>query len=439
MVKRWLMLAALALAPTAQAEAVRFVAEYAKNPVYEGELFTVSFVIYAQSDRIDLEVAKFPEFRGFWSENLALRQGPLLLLPDARAFPARRAVVGTYQTVAMRGSQASVILPMQAVARVMTFQGQQELSIESETPKLTIRPLPPVPPTLRAGFTGAVGSFNFRAEASGLRYTPGDPVSVRYYVTGQGNLPEVNRLSPVLPEGVALLAQRNASLSGPFQNKTFELTLTTDREDEFEIPALEFVYFSPASGKYESVQASAVQMVPVKRPPEPLTAEKLDLGPVAKTWSASKPLSQSFGFWLVNAALALIWVGLATRQFTSWNQARLASDPRHQLRQAWKQLLHPKDVDSTWVERAEALLFRTLDARSPRPLTTRRQAAAFAKKQWGEAVSDPVARFFSEWENAHYRPERGPLPEPGPTREMLRSLRRPLLSRKPRWRTRHAS
>ena len=63
----------------------RFVTEFSKNPVYQGETVTAHFVLYAMEDRVEVEVAKFPEFRGFWSENTALRQGPMMLLPTPDA------------------------------------------------------------------------------------------------------------------------------------------------------------------------------------------------------------------------------------------------------------------------------------------------------------------------------------------------------------------
>ncbi|MBY0371737.1 hypothetical protein K2X33_13720, partial [bacterium] len=267
------------------------------------------------------------------------------------------------------------------------------------------------------------------------RYTPGEPFTVRYYVQGQGNLPEVNALAPKLPPEVQLLSQRSATPGGPFQNKAFELTFSTDKDTEQEIPAIGFVYFNAAAKKYERTVSTPVLLVPVKKPVEPLHAEQLALGVPAKTWSVSSAAPHSWSFLSLQAILAVIWSwGAATLGRTAW-RAHRQRNPRHLIRERWKVLLDPKTTDPEWVRHAEQVLFETLDARSPRPLQTRRQAIAFARRQWGETVGASVERFFQDWENAHYRPEKGPLPEASATRAMLVEVRRSLLSRKPRWRT----
>ena len=427
----WLFVFALTWTSAASAEVSRFVVELSANTAFEGEIVSADFVIYTEAAFVDVEVSKFPEFRGFWSENVALRQSVIPTLPLPGTYE-RRAVIGTYLIAAMQGAKDARIAPMEIVVRFNRLT-DTEVTVENDPVKLTLKKLPPPPPQVQ-GFAGAVGTrFGLRAEAAGVSFVPGEPFSLRYFLTGRGNLPEVNRIALALPEGFTILAQRSQMVSGPFQNKIFDISVTTQSLERLVLPPASFWYFNPATLTYESAVAESVELIPRPKPEVPL-ARVLDLGAPADTPDVSTPLFETFAFKALQALLALVWGALAAWKTVRAVAARRARHPRHRMRLRWRALLKASPEQPDWVSRAETLLFETISARSPRPLTTRRQAVAWAEKTWGAGVAENLRQFFASWENAFYRPEKTPPPEAQATRALLQRLKRPLLSRKPRWR-----
>src|SRR5690606_27213740 len=91
--------------------------EFTKDEIYEGEHVLCNFILSAESSGVEVEVAKFPEFRGFWSENLALRQGPLPLSPDFERPGWNRTIIGSYLLTSMVGRENPEIVPMKLVLK----------------------------------------------------------------------------------------------------------------------------------------------------------------------------------------------------------------------------------------------------------------------------------------------------------------------------------
>ena len=141
-------LLALAVPLLAFGGGMRFATELSKNKIYEGEQIQCHFVLYASDATLNVEVEKFPEFRGFWSENLALRQGPLGLMPSEDSRYPRKILIGTYAITPMVGHSGSRVTPMHIAIKPMFESPLEEIVLDSEMPEFEIRPLPPLP----AGF-----------------------------------------------------------------------------------------------------------------------------------------------------------------------------------------------------------------------------------------------------------------------------------------------
>ncbi len=142
-----LLLFALFLSLPLQAESIQesthFNIEFSKPNFYEGEVVLCHFFLYSNESVLDVEVEKFPEFRGYWSENLALRQGPLGLLPDNFNSNLKRVLVGTYSIIPMVGKADLKIVPMRVVVKGLVGDAiGKELQFDSEPPPYTVKKLP---------------------------------------------------------------------------------------------------------------------------------------------------------------------------------------------------------------------------------------------------------------------------------------------------------
>ncbi|MES1180419.1 MAG: BatD family protein [Verrucomicrobiota bacterium] len=129
---------------------------------------------------------------------------------------------------------------------------QKQVSLSSQPSGVKILSLPTE--NRPAGFAGAVGQFEFSAEAAPTQAAVGDPVTLKMKITGTGNFDRVN--APELGKndswksykpGAKFDAEDSAGYSG---TKTFDQALVAERAGKLEIPALAFSFFNPETKQY---------------------------------------------------------------------------------------------------------------------------------------------------------------------------------------------
>lgn len=221
------------------------------------------------------------------------------------------------------------------------FTNMQQVSIDTAPTPLEIIPLP------KQGrpddFSGAIGKFKMEASVSPKKAGPGDPVTLRVVVSGQGNFEAMG--APVLvgdedwrsyPPSEKFKASDAISYSG---EKVYEFMLVA-RSDQQQTPGVRFSYLDPDTGKYEiltqdplPVQARAGQAA--SQSDTVATEQKKDNGadPSPPPLPGSKFKAGGSGSWtsifvhpaflLSNAALGAIWIALLVAILIR----RLASSP----------------------------------------------------------------------------------------------------------------
>ncbi len=419
------LLALLALGPMNAHAGLRLVAEVSKAKVYRGETFNCQFVLYADASSLETEVSKFPEFRGYWSENTTLRQGPTFLLPDPFNPTVRKTVIGSYNLTAMLGNSGVQISPMKLVVKILTAAGDVETSLTSESSPLTVLPLPPVPSSLAESFQGAVGNLLLTAQTERDRFYPQEPVVVRHFLTGTGNFPDVGSLRLKLPPEARLVNQKSVVRNMPGTTaKVFETTLLIEATKNITIPGAEFTRFNTDRGQYETTQTEPILLEYSERPPAPADLSALDLGPLLPFKGEPSP----WIFRSLNFLLAAIWLTLLGVKGARSRQRKRQSDPRIQLKRRWDETLKSPSSDLAWWVQVENLIFQTLKFRFPEAVT-RESALRKAAALWGPRTAgylSEVCRFVSHAEFS------GSPAGPVPDREPLQQTTRRLLSKRPK-------
>jgi hypothetical protein len=235
----------------------------------------------------------------------------------------------------------------------------QQFAVSDTAVSLEVRPLPPAPP----GFTGAVGEFKIASKVVPIEVKVGEPVTWTIELSGSGNWPEIRGLpSREAPADFQVIQPKPKRTQAP--GKLFDATLAEDvvlvptKAGTYELPALNFVYFDPASGTYKTISApgatvtanpapSAGAPVPDQtaaapgapkitvdnpttsaKPPEPPASALGD--PLPPSASATAPMrlrTLAAACAAPFAALALLWAALA------YGRAR-ATDPLRRRREA---------------------------------------------------------------------------------------------------------
>ncbi len=134
-----------------------------------------------------------------------------------------------------------------------------KLRIKSNSATVAISPLPEPRP---AGFTGAVGDFSVKTSISPSALKTYVPATLTCVVTGSGNIKYVKAPSVPFPKEFDTYDPQNkinTSSDGDdvHGNVVFTYQFIPQYVGKFVIPAHDFVFFNPNSGKYETIKIAA--------------------------------------------------------------------------------------------------------------------------------------------------------------------------------------
>ncbi len=131
----------------------------------------------------------------------------------------------------------------------------EQLSVTSNQPVLTVRPLPlPTP----AKFSGAVGQFQLASKVVPATAAVGEPVTWTLELSGTGNWPDVAGLPAREVSRDFQVIQPQAKRT-PAEGKLFDVTLGEDvvlvptKPGTYTLAPVEFTYFDPKTGAYKTL------------------------------------------------------------------------------------------------------------------------------------------------------------------------------------------
>jgi hypothetical protein len=400
--------------PCPAATDVDFRLEFSKPEVYVGEQVLCNFVIYTSEEVLDVEVAKFPEFRGYWKENLALRQGPITGSP----VPGKdlyRVTVGTYLLVPMLSQRDAEIQPMKIVAKSSNVQRVEGSSppefflSKGELPKL--KELPPLSAEDRKVFTGAVGSFSFYQGDTNINYQRGEPAQFRLTLTGQGNFPELNELPITLPKEMEIVSKRSMMQgTGQFSAKSFEYTVNIHDDKDFTLTPAKLTYFDPDQRKYISLTSPTLQLkfVRTAEPTAEASRQEPQLELPAQHFTRYHRWERTIWFIALNGLIAWILALLIIAKIVTSIRAKRAADPRakRQARFASATATLKQGDIATFLKEADALAADLLCRRLglSNSILTRQQLIEEAKKRGLDDAINSIRPIFSAYEKAAFSP-----------------------------------
>jgi hypothetical protein len=240
-------------------------------------------------------------------------------------------------------------------------------TVRSNAVQLDVQPLPqPAPP----GFSGAVGQFELSSNIAPAQLKTGEPITWSLTLKGTGNWPgSVALPSRAVPADFRTLQPKQHKEFAPGELFTGALTedvvLVPNEPGDYQLEPVRFVYFDPAKGKYETIEArppalhitgAPIASQPAVSAPAPAAAAHnapaaalnaaagapvapavdapLPRDPLPGSTTAFAPMSGATLAWLAGAPVVLLilyWIGLAIRHARH-------TDPRRPQRQAFRQL-----------------------------------------------------------------------------------------------------
>ena len=251
-----------------------------------------------------------PDFAGFWNPGRASEEESLA---DVAGRSYRVTEVDTILFPTLAGNLK--IEPTNVTVRG-GLMGSSVTQYPTGQIDLSVRPLPPGEPD---AFTGAVGRYNISAELDMSKVDIGDPVTLTFTVSGEGNMESLPA-----PEWPEVPGWRAFDHDAPYQmsivdgkvqgSRKFTRVLIPTASGSHDFPPVEYSYFDPYDEQYVTLtsRSFSVEVLPDPGSPEadPLAtsgeaedAEAQDIRyikPVPNSIARpTSPLTGSSVFWLL--------------------------------------------------------------------------------------------------------------------------------------------
>lgn len=253
-------------------------ASLSKSNPYQGEQVILTYKIYTQVSLQQYQIDKLPGNKGFWSEDLT-KDGNIK--PYEETINGRRYMVAEIRRGALFAQESGKLsiepLNLDVLALVQrqrrstgsiwdlfddpffnpTQAVEKHLSTNSVT--VNVKPLPSSPD----GFSGAVGVFSAKGEVDTKQVRANEAITYRLTISGNGNLMLIDAPQIDFPKVFEVYDPQindhiNRNSNGISGSRTYEWVLIPRNQGDYEIPAFDFVYFDPGSGKYVSKHISPI-------------------------------------------------------------------------------------------------------------------------------------------------------------------------------------
>ena len=250
---------------------VFIVASADKRNVYQGEQVTVTYKLYTKLNISSPQISKLPTYNGFSQEEISTSN---TINWQIEMYNGERYRSATIKKVALFPTKSGelTVTPFELDVPVLvrkkrtsndffddffndSFFGRTE-TIEftaiSNSIKINAEPLPQT--NVPESFSGAVGDFNFKSEIDQNSVKANESISIRFTVSGAGNIQLLDLPELDLPAGFEvyepksnLNINRNGKISG---TKTFDYLIVPRVPGTKIIQPITFSYFSPTKNRY---------------------------------------------------------------------------------------------------------------------------------------------------------------------------------------------
>lgn len=252
-----------------------------KTKIYEQEAFLVTFKVYSIYLMKQVGASEFPEFEGFITEDIPI---PSYLMMGKERYNGRNYYVADFKKfllfpqrsgkITIPSGKVQIVVEVRSGRTVQTPFGSDNLTMPVST-LVTTSPVTidvsPLPEDKPLDFANAVGTFSVQSNISSRNVTANDNVTLTVNISGNGNLklirtPDIKFPSEFETYDPKLTTDAQPSGNGLAGTQKIEYLFIPRQEGKFEIPATEFSYFDPGSGKYKQLQIPAYTINVAKDP-----------------------------------------------------------------------------------------------------------------------------------------------------------------------------
>mgnify|MGYP002853728744 CR=1 FL=1 len=270
--------------------------EMSKPRVYEQQAVVCTIKLYTKYQVSQFMPTIQPSFDGFLIEEIPMQPS----LNKTETYNGQQYMVAILKKCILYPQQSGNLTITSgnydvSVVQFDTFKSifgtiskpvEKDLKVTSNKATIHILPLPEPKP---ASFTGAVGKFNVTTDlkpATGLKTY--SAATYRYIISGTGNIKYIKAPEVKFPDQFDVYdpktdAQVNDGAGDMSGKVIMDYTFIPQYAGDFEIPAAEFSYFDPETGRYETITVPARHLTVTKgegQPSNHYRMKNMDIRPI---------------------------------------------------------------------------------------------------------------------------------------------------------------
>lgn len=249
---------------------------FSKTKVVKGEPIVATLKLYTRVAVAGFEDVRFPVFNGFWSQELETPSNINFVRENYNGQLYESAVLRKYMLLPQQTGEITVDpAEMVCLIQIRTSGGGRSMfddffdtyqtvkkRLSTKTAKINVNPLPQGAPE---SFGGGVGDFSMRVQLNRDSVKAHEAGSLTVEIIGTGNLNLIETPKVMLPEDFEKYDVKTSNYyangaSGMSGKKVFEFPFIPRSEGIFEIPAVEYSYYSVESGKYVTLKSEPIAL-----------------------------------------------------------------------------------------------------------------------------------------------------------------------------------
>ncbi|GEC78365.1 hypothetical protein FAQ01_12350 [Flavobacterium aquatile] len=253
-------------------DGVHLVAEISKTNPYVNEPITVVYKIYVsnRSAVSGWNETNKPKYSDFWSQNidiknLSIQQGTFKG-ESYRYAVLRKTVLYPQKAGNLQIEPLTLEVQVEVPTGRYDVYGNPETVLQTKrvsagAKTINVKALPEAGKP--EGFSGAVGKFDFKVNASKTTLKSGESLDLNVQVAGTGNLKLFSLPKPVVPSTLELFdPEHTENVSTPISGMTGSIsdkyTIIPNEKGTFVIKPISFSYFDLSSNSYKTITSNQI-------------------------------------------------------------------------------------------------------------------------------------------------------------------------------------
>lgn len=259
-----------------------------KKSAYVGEQVVLTYKLYTKVPVSSLSVVKAPSYAGFWTKDISDNTGGTLR-QSSEYINGIEYTSAEIQKVVVAPQRAGKLtldpMVIECIAQIRRENNRQrsmdpfeeffndpffnrnitnvKKELTSNSFVLEVKSLPEA--NKPASFAGAVGNYNFKSDIDMTELKTNEAFTLTYTVSGTGNIELLQMPEPVFPPDFEVYNPKiststDVTANGLSGTKKAEYLVIPRRAGSFTVPAVEFSFFNPSNGAYQTLSSKPYEI-----------------------------------------------------------------------------------------------------------------------------------------------------------------------------------